>query len=170
MLKKNFKAFHPAKSNFSKEEIQEFILEDSINIVLVNGKFHEELSDNFSAESGIQIYSIENTPAHLGDNYFTAKKNIETDYFEALNNAFCGRGICIEVVKEYSVSKPLHVLHLNASEQSSIVSARNLIILRENSKLQLFETFVQNGNESIFNPILSVSSPAAIDTGKQTIY
>ena len=155
LLKKNFKSFHSANSSFSKEEIHSFLLNDSINIVLVNGKYNKELSDNYAAEDGLYIHSIENTPDNLKDNYLSRKKNLGTDYFEALSTAFSGRGICIEIGKGSSLSKPIHLLHLNSSEKCAVVSARNLIVLQENSTLQLFETFLQNGKENIFNPVLS---------------
>ena len=109
-------------------------------ISLLNGKL---ISNDFSYEEKNKI---------LIDNY-NHKKQISLDSKNSLvflNNALATGGYSLEISKNYKFKKPL-VIYNNFSNslKEKIVNYKNLIILNENSELNLIN-YINNSSKIIF--------------------
>ena len=155
LLKKNFSSFQAASYQAEKKEVEKLFLSDCLNLVLVNGNYVPELSDNVSEEKGLQVSSLQEMPDHFKQTHFSNYLRERTDFFEALTTAFSGRGICIYYKKNSVCSKPIHVIHWNGSDQNAALAHRNFIVVDENAQAELIESSYSLTGSSIFSSQLS---------------
>ena len=155
LLKKNFKSISRAEQAITRESVSPFFLKDAINIVVLNGKINSDLSDNYFSETDIQISSIQDISSEIIPVYFSQRRNGSADYFEQLCIAFSGRGIFLQVNSCNENSSPIHLLHVNSAGNSATLSSRNLILVKQNTRLKLVESFYTLGESSIFFPSLT---------------
>lgn len=121
---------------------------DAWHIVFVNGLHSRELSDSVT---GIEVTTLAGTSqqalvdAHLGK-YATP----EQDAFAAWNTAAWSDGTLIVVPKNTNPQKPLVIVTVvdNAQQQAKAIT-RNLVVVGENSSVELIERTVATGNEPV---------------------
>ncbi len=136
ILSQNFKNI--VNKDFSlKNKKLELIKEFEHNYIsLLNGKL---ISSNFSYEEKNKI-SLENY--NYNNKIIFDKKNS----LNFLNDALATGGFSLEISKNYKLNKPLVIYnYFSNSLKEAIVNYKNLIILNENSKLNL----INYVNESI---------------------
>lgn len=139
----------PEKIDFSKFLIPNL---DAQVLVIVNGHIVADLS-GFTSVDGVTLTSLsaakkqnfEGLKKHF--NQFTQNKN---EIFLAFNNAFHTDGIYLEVAKNKSVEKPLHIINITTGN-NTISLSRNLFLANAGSQVKIIESFVNVGGEKNFN-------------------
>ena len=72
------------------------------------------------------------------ENYFN--KATTKDSFDSLNTAFSKEGAFIHIPKNKLVSKPIQIINFSTGkEDAQLIQPRNLIVVGENSHVQIFE-------------------------------
>lgn len=141
LLKKTYH-FNEAKvsDNISIPE-----LENSLNLVFVNGQVVKELStsrfdDDFifcdlktAKEKHADL--LKDKLSNLGDS---------KDYFSLLNNAFHQNGPFIYAGKNKQIDEVLNIVHLSG-EEDRLINLKGLVIAEVGSKVLMAESYLENG-------------------------
>ena len=102
--------------------------------------------------------SVLNKPkyAPIIENYFN--KALKKDGITDLNTAFSKEGAFIHIPKNKLVEKPIQIIHFSSGNESSLMlQPRNLIIVDENSQLQIIERHQNlNENEVLTNSVTEI--------------
>ena len=97
------------------------------------------------------------------ENYFN--KAATKDSLASLNTAFSNEGAYIHIPKNKVVEKPIQILHFSTGKESAtMLQPRNLIVVDENSHVQIIERHQSLTN----NPVLT-NSVTEIFTNKRAI-
>ncbi len=147
-------------------EVNEFLIPgvDTELLVLVNGYFSKSLSV-FQASEELFISSLSEAKEQnreLIKEYFSISSDSKDDFFSNLNMAFHGDGAYIEVGKNYSHDKAIHVLNVITGD-GMIVQPRNFLLANSGSKIKVIETFVSseggaNFTNSVFEFVVQENS------------
>lgn len=138
-------------------DINEFKLEDTITLVVLNGNYSQELSDKVIL-NGLHISKFsELDHTHL----VSSITDVNEDAFIALNTAFCSNGFHLNVSKGVSIPMPIHVLYISSCDTESFVNSRNLITIETGAELTLIEEHVVIGKGKMFTNFLSEKIVAA---------
>ncbi len=111
-------------------------------IVLVDGAFVPELSDLAGLEAGLTIRSMAQALA-TGDAAVTERlgKVVPTDNIAvALNTAFMGDGLVIEVAERAALARPLHLVFFNSGGAPASVFTRSLAVVGKGARAMLIES------------------------------
>lgn len=97
------------------------------------------------------------------ENYFNKVAN--TDGLTALNTAFSNEGAYIHIPKNKLVNKPIQIVHFSTgSEAASMLQPRNLIVVDDNSHVQIIER-----HQSLTDNAVLTNSVTEIFTNKRAI-
>jgi Fe-S cluster assembly protein SufD len=111
-------------------------------IVLVDGVLVPELSDLAALEPGLRIRSMAQALA-AGDAAVVQRlgRLVPTDDVAvALNTAFMGDGVVIEVAERGALARPLHLVFFNAGGSPAAVFTRSLAVIGNGAKAMLIES------------------------------
>mgnify|MGYP001450530682 CR=1 FL=1 len=111
-------------------------------IVLVDGTFVPELSDLAALEPGLTIRSMAQALAS-GDAAVAERlgRVVPNDNVAvALNTAFMGDGIVIEVAAGAALTRPLHLVFFNAGGAPASVFTRSLAVIGKGARAMLIES------------------------------
>lgn len=130
---------------------------EAYTIVIVNGKYVNEISDEddlpFSIYSdGVKNCLIDN-PLFLQNRVF-----IGNDLFASLNSAYLSDGIVLKVSKDEKLDKPIHIISLYVSDEKVLFCNPRIVIeLEEGAKLDLLESSLSlDGTKFFENKVLQV--------------
>ncbi len=151
VLKKEFKNLSQQLNTVSS--INEFKLEDTLTLVVVNGNYSESLSDKIILK-GLHINAFTNLD-ESGKNIISSQANVENDAFIALNTAFSGQGFHLKVEKNSQLQIPIHVIYVSSSDEQALTNPRNIIEVCENSEATIIEHQVTLGKGKTFTNFLS---------------
>jgi Fe-S cluster assembly protein SufD len=113
-----------------KQIVHTRFLKGAINIVLVNGRCDEKLSDMTSFPIGLEMcYIADASSNELFQKHFAKYADINTDAFIALNTALANGGVFIHVAKGAVIESPIHLINISSAEESTFVNSRNLIVV-----------------------------------------
>ena len=134
---------------------------EAYTIVLINGKYIAEISDEddlpFSIYSdGVKNCLIDN-PEFLQNRVF-----IGEDLFVRLNSAYLCDGIVLKVAKGESLSKPIHIISLYLSDEGVVFANPRIVVeLEEGVSLDLLESTLSfDGVRYFENKVLQVDLKA----------
>ncbi|MCE3258958.1 MAG: Fe-S cluster assembly protein SufD, partial [Bacteroidetes bacterium] len=133
--------------------VNEFKLEDTVTLVVVNGNYSEDLSDKIVLK-GLHINSFGNLDAG-GQSLIGTLADVKQDAFVALNTAFSGKGFHLKIEKNAQIQIPLHIIYVTSSDSESLVNPRNLIELEAGAEATLIEHQVTLGKGKKFSNFLS---------------
>lgn len=131
---------------FDVKKLPEKLLADSDRIVLVNGKYQQQLS---STPKGVTVMSlmdasvqIEGIEAHL-----VTIGDLRKTPLKALNAAYMHDGVVVKVDDGADISRPLEILFYNIGDAKSppAIYPRTLYWLGKNSGLTLIERHMGEG-------------------------
>ncbi|MCE3227195.1 MAG: FeS assembly protein SufD [Bacteroidetes bacterium] len=151
ILKKEFKNIKQELKTISS--VNEFKLEDTVTLVVVNGNYSAELSDKIVLK-GLHINSLNNLDAE-GKKQIASIADAESDAFIALNSAFSGQGFHLKIEKNAQLQIPLHVIYISSCEGEALVNPRNIIELEANSEATIIEHQIAFGTGKTFTNFLS---------------
>jgi Fe-S cluster assembly protein SufD len=149
MLRRDFKNIDAETSGVT--DIGSYKLEDTITLVVVNGHYSEKLSDRVVLK-GVKVNPFSKAGSM---ERITTLANAESDAFVALNTAYSGDGLHLQIEKNIQIASPFHIIYVNASAGESSVQPRNLVEVGENSSVTLIEQHVFVGDGKTFSNYLS---------------
>src|SRR5690606_1656842 len=157
LLKTNYSVFPQHDYTIDYNTVKKYFISDidTYKIVFVDGKYASHLSQ--TTHEGIDVClmsSALNKPKYrlIIENYFN--KIATKDSLSSLNTAFAKEGAYIHIPKNKLVNKPIEIIHFSTgSELALLLQPRNLIVVDENSHVQIIERH-QSLTE---NPVLTNS-------------
>ncbi|MBG6110949.1 Fe-S cluster assembly protein SufD [Flavobacterium sp. CG_9.10] len=158
ILKNDFTVFPKHESSIEFNQVKKYFLHevDTYKVVFVDGVFNSHLSS--TTHDGIDVClmsSALNKPKYkmVIDTYFNQIAN-KDESLTSLNTAFANEGAYINIPKSKVADKPIEIMYFSTgSEAALMVQPRNLVIVGENSHVQIIERH-QSLNE---NPVLTNS-------------
>jgi Fe-S cluster assembly protein SufD len=144
LVKTDYSVFPKAETAIEFKEVKKYFLHEieSYKIVFIDGVYSSFLSDTTHEGSDICILSSAlKQPKYkmIVDHYFGTVAS-ENDSMTSLNTAFSKEGVFINIPKNTVVPKPIQVLYFSTgSEKEIMLQPRNLIIVGENSHVQIYE-------------------------------
>jgi Fe-S cluster assembly protein SufD len=123
---------------------------DCDRIVLVNGKYQPQLSDQVQNENVSVLplsAAINNSTftSHFG-NYINLSKN----HFAALNTALFRDGLFLEVKRKTVIDKPLHIIHVTTAVENLFIQPRHLFVIGSRSEISIVESNVNFNEAKVF--------------------
>ncbi len=147
VFRKDFKTVTNKFNAVSKIDAYKF--KSAYNVVVINGVYNEDLSDNISEIKLSRLHD----PAEV-KNHITKHADVKTDAMIALNTAFCSGGLFISI--KGIVAKPIHIVNIVSSKENSVINPRQLIVLEKSAEATLIESFVsENNTAKVFQNHLS---------------
>ena len=146
------------------------ILNDAYVIIIENGIFIEGLSKLQDLPKGLVICSLAKASkehSSVFEKQYAQNADINADAFIALNTAMAKDGVFIQVQKNTTIEKPIHIIHISTAVQNSIINPRNLIIVEPNAQVKIIESFETiDSTAKVFNNALTeivVEESAIVD-------
>jgi len=157
VLKHNYSVFPKKENVIEYSDVKKYFIDDidSYKIVFIDGKYSSHISQTTHEGMDICLMSAALTKPKYRlviENYFN--KVATKDGITSLNTAFSNEGAFIHIPKNKLVAKPIQILHFSTGNESAIMlQPRNLIIVEENSHVQIIERHQSLTN----NPVLTNS-------------
>jgi Fe-S cluster assembly protein SufD len=112
---------------------------DARRLVFVDGSFVPELSDLAALEGGLTIRSM--AALLVSGDVGKIGRIVPTDDIAvALNTAFMGDGVMIDVAPGVALSRPIHLIFVNTGEHGGAVFMRSLITIGNGARAMLVES------------------------------
>lgn len=143
ILKDNYTVFPKQDSVVEYKDVKKYFMDDldTYKIVFVDGKYASNLSETTHEGIDVCLMSAALTkPKYrlIIENYFN--KASSEDSLSSLNTAFAQEGAYIHIPKNKMVEKPIQIVHFSTGAESALMlQPRNLIIVEENSHVQIME-------------------------------
>ena len=158
ILKNDFTVFPKNESAIEFKDVKKYFIHeiDTYKVVFIDGVFSSNLSS--TTHEGLDVClmsSALNKPKYkmVIDNYFN-KIASKDESLTSLNTAFANEGAYINIPNSKVVRKPIEIMYFSTgTEAALLVQPRNLIVVGENSHVQIIERH-QSLNE---NPVLTNS-------------
>lgn len=168
LLKDDYSVFPKQENAIDYNDIKKYFIHDidSYKIVFVDGKYSSHLSE--TTHDGVDVCLMSaalSKPKYrlVIENYFN--KAATKDSLSSLNTAFSKEGAYIHIPKNKLVEKPIQIIHLaTGNESATLLQPRNLIVVDENSHVQIIER-----HQSLTNNAVLTNSVTEIFTNKRAI-
>ena len=154
LLKNDFIVLPEINNLLEFKDIKKYLIDDidSYKIIFVDGKYSSHLSDTTHEGMDICILSAALSQSKyelLIENYFNKIAN--DDGITSLNTAFSSEGAFIHIPKNKFVDKPIQIIHFSTGNELSLMfQPRNLIIVDENSQVQIIERHQSLSKNKVF--------------------
>ncbi len=119
---------------------------DCYNIVLVNGKYHPELSDIIPDENISILALTEAMHRKAFTEHFGKYTNVEKNHFAALNTALFSDGLFLEIKNKTIADNPLHIIHIVSAGNNIFLQPRLLFLIGKHAEINIIESFVSAEN------------------------
>jgi Fe-S cluster assembly protein SufD len=143
ILKQDYSVFPKHENDIEYRDVKKYLIHDidTYKIIFIDGKYSSHLSETTHDGMDICLMSAAlSKPKYrlVIENYFN---NVATkDSLSSLNTAFSSEGAFIHIPKNKLVSKPIQIVHFSTGNESAVMlQPRNLIVVDENSHLQIIE-------------------------------
>ncbi|MFC5047803.1 Fe-S cluster assembly protein SufD [Aquimarina hainanensis] len=143
ILKRDYSIFPKEENTIAFKDVKKYFLNDldSYKIVFVDGKYSSHLSETTHDKMDVCLMSSALTNSKYRpviDNYFD--KIAKKDGITSLNTAFSEEGAYIYIPKNVLADKPIQIIHFaTGREEEQMLQPRNLIVVEENSHVQIVE-------------------------------
>ncbi len=115
---------------------------DAYRVVMVDGQYRSDLSSDEEVP-GLQIMPIAQAFERLCFAKYFAEFADKTDNpFVALNTALFTSGLFIEVGKNHQLQKPIHIIHVGASNRPVFNQVRNMVVMGAFAEAEIIESFM----------------------------
>jgi Fe-S cluster assembly protein SufD len=143
ILKQDYSVFPKQENAIEYNDVKKYFIHDmdTYKIVFIDGKYSSHLSQ--TTHDGIDVCLMSaalSKPKYrlIIEHYFN--KVATKDSLSSLNTAFSSEGAFIHIPKNKLVSKPIQIVHFSTGNESAVMlQPRNLIVVDENSHLQIIE-------------------------------
>ncbi len=135
----------PESASVDAGDIEDFLLDDmdAHRVVLVNGRVDESLSDVGALPDGVVVSSLSKAGDEHPDvveEHYGQYADYEEEALTALNTAFVQDGAFVYVPSGTVVKKPIHFLHVTATDQDLFLQPRHLFVVEDGAIAQIVET------------------------------
>ena len=143
VLKPDYTVFPKKENTLDYREVEKFFIDDidTYKIVFVDGIYSSHLSSTTheKIDACLMSSAMNNSKYKpVIDNYFS--KIAPKENLTSLNTAFSREGAYINIPKNTMADKPIQVVNFSTgSEAALLVQPRNLIVVGENSHVQIIE-------------------------------
>ncbi len=157
VLKHDYSIFPKEGNAIEFKDVKKYFIHDidTYKIVFIDGMYSSHLSETTHDKIDVCLMSSALTNDKYKaviDNYFN--KVAKEDGLTSLNTAFSKEGAYIHISKNQLADKPIQILHFSTgSEAAQMLQPRNLIVVDENSHVQIIERHQSLTN----NPVLTNS-------------
>ncbi len=162
VLKHDYSVLPEIESNIELKDVKKYFLHEieSYKIVFVDGVYSSFLSDTTHEGADICLLSAAlKKPKYkmIIDHYFD-KITSKSDSLSTLNTAFSIEGAFINIPKNTILEKPIQILNFSTgSEKEILLQPRNLVIVGQNSHVQIYERHQSLDNNVILtNCVLEI--------------
>lgn len=144
LIKNDYSVFPKNEASVEFRDVKKYFLHEieSYKIVFIDGEYSSFLSDTTHEGADICILSSAlKQPKYqmVIDHYFGTVAS-KKDSLTSLNTAFSREGVFVNVPKNTVLPKPIQVLYFSTgSEKEIMLQPRNLIVVGENSHVQIYE-------------------------------
>lgn len=144
LLKLDFSLFPNAEKSVGFKNIEAYLINDieSYTLIFIDGVFSSFMSETTHEDCDVCVLSSALArPKYkmVIDNYLNTIANKNNSLSE-LNTAFVKEGAFINIPKNTIVPKPIQIINFSTgSEKEVLLQPRNLIIVGENSHVQIIE-------------------------------
>lgn len=143
VLKQDYSLFPSKEVTIELADVKKYFIHeiDSYKVVFIDGKYSSFLSQTTHEHYDVclmssALSSIKYKP--VIEKYFN--KVAKQDNLTSLNTAFAVEGAYINIPKNTEVKKPIQIINFTTgSEAATMVQPRNLIVVGENSQVQVIE-------------------------------
>ncbi len=157
VLKYDYSVFPKHENALEFKDVKKYFIHeiDSYKIIFIDGKYSSHLSQ--TTHDGLDVCLMSSAltkPKYrlIIENYFN--KIAPKTSLSALNTAFSAEGAFIHVPKNKLVQKPIQIIHFSTGNEAALMlQPRNLIVVDENSHVQIIERHQSLTN----NPVLTNS-------------
>jgi Fe-S cluster assembly protein SufD len=144
VLKYDYNIFPKMENNVELKDVKKYFLHEieSYKIVFVDGVYSSFLSSTTHERSDICILSaaLKKPRYKMVIDHYYDKVADNTNSITSLNTAFAREGAYIHIPKNTVLEKPIQLLFFSTGNESEMMlNPRNLIIIGENSHVQIFE-------------------------------
>lgn len=144
ILKKDFSVFPKNEVTIEFKDVKKYFLHeiDTYKVVFIDGVFSSHLSS--TTHDGIDVCLMSSAltkPKYkmVIDTYFNQIAS-KDESLTSLNTAFANEGAYINIPKSKVADKPIEIMYFSTgSEAALLVQPRNLVIVGENSHVQIIE-------------------------------
>jgi Fe-S cluster assembly protein SufD len=157
VLKEDYSVFSKQENALEYSDVKKYFIHDidSYKIIFIDGKYSSHLSETTHDGMDVCLMSAALTKPKYRlviENYFN--QVAKDDSLAALNTAFSQEGAYINIPKNKLVEKPIQIIHFSTGNEAALMlQPRNLIVVGENSHVQIIER-----HQSLTsNPILTNS-------------
>ena len=168
VLKEDYSVFSKQENALDYNDVKNYFIHDidSYKIIFIDGKYSSHLSETTHDGMDVCLMSAAlSKPKYrlVIENYFN--QVAKDDSLAALNTAFSQEGAYINIPKNKLVEKPIQIIHFSTGNEAALMlQPRNLIVVGENSHVQIIER-----HQSLTsNPILT-NSVTEVFANKRTI-
>ena len=168
ILKEDYSVFSKQENALDYNDVKNYFIHDidSYKIIFIDGKYSSHLSETTHDGMDVCLMSAAlSKPKYrlVIENYFN--QVAKDDSLAALNTAFSQEGAYINIPKNKLVEKPIQIIHFSTGNEAALMlQPRNLIVVGENSHVQIIER-----HQSLTsNPILT-NSVTEVFANKRTI-
>jgi Fe-S cluster assembly protein SufD len=143
ILKEDYSVFSKHENSIEYKDVKKYFIHDidSYKVVFIDGKYSSYLSETTHDGIDVCLMSAALTKPKYRlviENYFN--KAATKDSLPSLNTAFSQEGAYIHIPKNKLVAKPIQIIHFSTgSEAATLAQPRNLIVVDENSHVQIIE-------------------------------
>ncbi|PKP13406.1 MAG: Fe-S cluster assembly protein SufD [Bacteroidetes bacterium HGW-Bacteroidetes-3] len=144
ILKEDFILFPNLEKSVDYKNIKDYLINDidSYTLIFVDGEFNSFLSETTHDDCDVCVLSsalVRPKYKMIVDNYLNTIANKNNSLSE-LNTAFVKEGAFINIPKNTIVPKPIQIINFSTgSEKEVLLQPRNLIVVGENSYVQIIE-------------------------------
>ena len=157
VLREDYSVFSKQENALEYSDVKKYFIHDidSYKIIFIDGKYSSHLSETTHDGMDVCLMSAAlSKPKYrlVIENYFN--QVAKDDSLAALNTAFSQEGAYINIPKNKLVEKPIQIIHFSTGNEAALMlQPRNLIVVGENSHVQIIER-----HQSLTsNPILTNS-------------
>jgi Fe-S cluster assembly protein SufD len=143
VLKQDYSLFPNKEVSVELADVKKYFIHDidTYKIIFIDGKYSSFLSETTHDKIDVCLMSSALTKSKYKaviDNYFN--KIAKQDNLTSLNTAFASEGAYIHIPKNTEVEKPIQIINFTTgSEAATMLQPRNLIVVEENSHVQIIE-------------------------------
>ncbi len=145
-IEKKFFLPKPAEAicKIDKKLIEPYQIENCFNLVLLNGRYSEQLSDISGLPSKVLLSSMTHALQHfpkLVYEYFSKAVDSEDHGFIHFNSAWFTDGWFLKLPENIQLDKPIHIIHV-ATDPEVLAATRNIVVIDKNARVDLFESYI----------------------------
>ena len=162
ILKNDFSVFPKQENAIEFKEVKKYFLHeiDTYKVVFIDGVFSSFLSSTTHDGIDVCLMSLAlNKPKYkmVIDNYFNQIAS-KDESLTSLNTAFANEGAYINIPKSKVADKPIEIMYFSTGKEAALlVQPRNLIIVGENSHVQIIERHQSlNENAVLTNSVTEI--------------